>query len=163
MKTQQDANKIVTTNLRTLKEVIAENMIKQGRVASGNTIKSMRVIETEDGGQLVGRPYFQSVQTGRRAGKVPYNFVDIIKQWAKDKKMHVQSIAYKTNKPHKYTPQERGYRQLAYFVSQKTKKQGSYLYRIGGKQDIYTEPIKQTVETVKTELGSYFKLDIENI
>ena len=53
--------------------------------ASGNLSSSLEyVIENEDDGthiKVLANNYFIYAEGGRTAGKVPYNFTDILKQW----------------------------------------------------------------------------------
>ena len=79
------ANYIINEELLKLKDVIAANMQAQGLNASGKTAKSLEVVMSETGGALMGRSFFAVLETGRKAGKVPKNFRQIIEKWATDK------------------------------------------------------------------------------
>jgi hypothetical protein len=124
-----------------------ENLAKTNTNASGRTSASLRVVMTNTGGEIWGRRYFRGVEQGRAGGKVPHNFTSIIRQWILDKGLPVQAIQYK-RKPSakwqpKYTPEERGLRQMASAIAHTIEKSGTSLYRKGGRQDIFTNVIEE--------------------
>lgn len=124
-----------------------ENLAKTNTNASGRTSASLRVVMTNTGGEIWGRRYFRGVEQGRAGGKVPHNFTSIIEQWILDKGLPVQAIQYK-RKPSakwspKYTPEERGLRQMASAIAHTIEKSGTSLYRSGGRKDIFTNVIEE--------------------
>ena len=124
-----------------------ENLAKTKTNASGRTSASLRVVMTENGGQIWGRRYFRGTEQGRAGGAVPRNFTIIIRQWILDKGLPVQAIQYK-RKPSakwqpKYTPEERGMRQMASAIAHTIEKSGTSLYRRGGRKDIFTNVIEE--------------------
>jgi hypothetical protein len=138
-------------NLKTLLDkMVAEmrdNLAKTKTNASGRTSASLRVVMTDTGGQIWGRRYFRGVEQGRAGGRVPHNFTSIIEQWIVDKGLSIQAIQYK-RKPSaswqpKYTPEERGLRQMASAIARTIEKSGTSLYRSGGRQDIFTNVIEE--------------------
>lgn len=75
---------------------ICANMDAQGITASGRTKESLQVEEYEGGVRLVQRSEvggapIQTTEVGRRPGKVPANFTDIIVQWSIDKGLQFQT------------------------------------------------------------------------
>lgn len=157
---------IVREELEALAQRIRANHQKAGQVASGRTLKSIRVDVSGDEGTLYGRAYFGVLETGRRAGRVPRNFQQIILQWMKDKGVHADPIPYKrkasaTWQP-KYTAQERGDRSLAGAIARKIQTEGSSLYRSGGRTDIYSNEIPVTTERILQRLALVFSKDIES-
>lgn len=157
------SRQILIEELEQLRLAIIKHHTDAGQVASGRTIKSLHVEATEYEGTLYGHKPFGVLETGRRGGAVPSGFTGIILQWMKDKGIKVGPIPYKTNRPHKYTPQERGNLQFSYFVAQKIKKSGTLLYRQGGRADIYSNEIPQTVEKVGQRLLKLFGAEISSI
>lgn len=135
-----------------IKERIAANIKSSGEWASGRTAESMIVIQTDRGGRLEGRPYFQSLEDGRPAGKVPYDFKQIIAKWIEDKGISVTSLPYKRDIEHKYTPYERGLNTMAAAIAHTIATQGTKLYRDGGRDDIYSNVITEEVEALKQKL-----------
>lgn len=133
-----------------LDKMVAEmrdNLASTGTNASGRTSASLRVVMTNTGGQIWGRRYFRGVEQGRAGGRVPRNFRSIIRQWILDKGITPSAIPYK-RKPSakwqpKYTPEERGLRQMASAIAHTIEKSGTSLYRKGGRTDIFTNVIEE--------------------
>lgn len=147
-----EGNQLIIDCLNNIKERIASNILTKGEWASGKTAESMVVIPTERGGMLKGRPYFQSLEDGRPAGRVPYDFASIIRQWIIDKGIAVTPMPYKTNRPHKYTPADRGLNHMASAIAWSIKENGTRLYQTGGRDDIYSDVIADEVEKLKRVL-----------
>lgn len=139
---------ILREELEVLRGKIIAQHVAAGQKASGRTMQSMRVEVSEDEGVLFGRQAFGTLETGRKGGRVPMGFHKIIRQWMKDKGIDAAPIPYKTNRPHKYTPEERGAMSLAWFISQKIRKEGTSLFRKGGRADIYSNVIPETTERI---------------
>lgn len=137
MTIKQTPNIVLREELEDLKQRIIANHRAAGQVASGKTITSMRVNMNGDTGELVGRPYFGSLETGskpwRNAAnikKVPPRFNAIIEQWIKDKGLNLNSWA----------------------VSYKIIHEGTKLHRQGGRSDIYSNEIPNTIDNIGQRL-----------
>lgn len=154
---------ILADELEQLRQAIIANHLKAGQKASGRTMASLRVEVTEEQGVLWGRSPFGTLETGRKAGKVPMGFTAVIRQWMKDKGIKGEPIPYKTNRPHKYTPQERGDMQLSFFIARKIKRQGTSLFRKGGRSDIYSNEIPAATERIGSKLLELMKAKVESI
>lgn len=137
---------LVASELEALKQRIIENHRSAGQVASGRTIASLKVEITEDGGVLWGRSAFGTLETGRKGGKVPAGFWKIIRQWMDDKGIQVE-------KPDSF----------AYLVSRKIAKEGTQFFRNGGRSDIYSPEVKDTVDRVSDGIGILFGSEVEHI
>lgn len=137
---------LVSSELEALKQRIIENHRSAGQVASGRTIASLKVEMTEDGGVLWGRSAFGTLETGRKGGKVPAGFWKIIRQWLDDKSIQVE-------KPDSF----------AYLVARKIAREGTQLFRNGGRSDIYSPEVKDTVERVSDGIGILFGSEVEHI
>ena len=137
---------LVSSELEALKQKVIENQKNSGLVASGRTIASMKVEVSEDGGVLWGRSPFGTLETGRKPGKVPAGFWKIIRQWMDDKGIQVQ-------KPDSF----------AYLVARKIANEGTQLFRNGGRDDIYSPEVKDTVERVSQGIGILFGSEVEHI
>lgn len=137
---------LVSSELEALKQRIIENHRSAGQVASGRTIASLKVEITEDGGVLWGRSPFGTLETGRKGGKVPAGFWKIIRQWMDDKGIQVE-------KPDSF----------AYLVARKIAREGTQLFRNGGRSDIYSPEVKDTVERVSDGIGILFGSEVEHI
>ena len=128
--------KILNEELDDLRKRIIKNHISAGQKASGKTIKSIQVDVGDNYGQLTGRKFFGTLETGRKPGKVPANFKDIILKWMQEKEINVP-------KPESF----------AYLVARKIRIEGTVLYRAGGRSDIYSEEINKTIPKLVKRLG----------
>lgn len=146
MITKEDAKKVVSEELESLRQRIIANHLKAGQKASGRTIASLRVDVDEDGGTLYGRKAFGTLETGRRGGKVPKGFYRIIYQWMQDKGIQVE-------KP----------KSFAYLVARKIAREGTKLYRQGGRDDIYSNEIPKTTESVLSRITGLLTASVESI
>ena len=99
------ASLIMREEVERARQLIINHIRINGQNASGRTIASLKVEQpSEEETILWGHKPFGVLETGRRAGKIPYGFRSIIRQWMKDKGLHGRPIPYKTKRPHKYTP-----------------------------------------------------------
>lgn len=163
----EESKKIISEELEALKVRIADRMRAAGQVASGRTIESMHIVMREDGGALLGRPAFGTLEHGRRPCKVPYNFTEIIKQWIIDKGISVKPIPYlrrpsKRWQP-KYTPEQRGVNSLTYAIANKIRTEGTTLFREGGRKDIYTPEIEIATANINQRISAIFAAEIKSI
>ena len=149
-------SQILTEELGTLKATIINNIRATGQWASGKTAASMAVMVSGSIGELVGRRAFGTLETGRRGGRVPRNFAAIIYDWMQAKGIHADPMPYKTSRPHKYTEQERGDRTMAYFIARTIRREGTRLYREGGRDDVYSRAIPTTIERINSRLSGIY-------
>mgnify|MGYP006967179276 CR=1 FL=1 len=154
--TGAQVSQILTEELGTLKATIINNIRSTGQWASGKTAASMAVMVSGSIGELVGRRAFGTLETGRRGGRVPRNFHNIIYDWMQAKGVHAQPMPYKTSRPHKYTEQERGDRTMAYFIAKTIRTMGTRLYRNGGRDDVYSRAIPITIERINSRLSGIY-------
>ena len=154
---------ILQEELEALRLSIIGNHLKAGQKASGRTAASLRVEVSEDSGTLWGRNAFGVLETGRKAGRVPKDFQGIIMQWMRDKGIHAAPIPYLTDRPHKYTPQQRGELRMSYLIARKIRKEGTRLFRSGGRSDIYTPEVEKAVKNIGDRMLSLIKTKIEHI
>jgi len=154
--TGAQVSQILTEELGTLKATIINNIRTTGQWASGKTAASMQVHVSGSIGELVGRRAFGTLETGRRGGRVPRNFHNIIYDWMMAKGVHADPIPYKTSRPHKYTEQERGDRTMAYFIAKTIQMEGTRLYRNGGRDDVYSRAIPLTIERINSRLSGIY-------
>lgn len=146
MISKEDARKVVQEELESLKKRIIDNHLRAGQKASGRTIASMHVETSDDGGVLFGRRAFGTLETGRRGGRVPKGFYYIILQWVRDKGIQVE-------KP----------KTFAYFVAKKISREGTSLFRQGGRDDIYSNEIPKTTESVLSRITGLLGASVEHI
>ena len=161
----RDAQTIVLQELSLLKERIVQNMYAEGAVASGRTIASMVVQPTDTGAELVttGRMPFGVLETGRRAGKIPADLPTTIRQWMQDKGIQGTPIPYKTDRPHKYTPQERGDIAMAGAIAHTIAAKGTALFRNGGRSNIYSNEIPLAIEKIEERVTGLLSASIDEV
>lgn len=110
---------------------IRQNLDSTGTTASGRTKESLRYVVDNGTLTIFGRPYFRSVEEGRGPGGIPYRFQDILYEWA-------QAKGILSN----FGDTEAKQRSALYMVGQFIRKNGTKLYRNGGRDDIYTDVIE---------------------
>ena len=158
---------IIGDELDSLMQRVTANHIRAGQKASGRTLQSIRKQISDAGGVLLGRAYFGVLETGRKPGPVPGGFRFVILKWMKAKGISASPIPYVREpsarwKP-KYTPQERGDLSLAGAIAYRIRKEGTSLYRNGGRDDIYSNEIPRTVENILDRIMTVFAKDVESI
>lgn len=137
----------MTDNVYNLNEILTDwcvNVIKRIRenldathtTASGKTKESLEFELTDYGVIITARPFAKGVETGRPGGGIPRNMTDIISQWIIDKGIESH---FEIETPSQL-------RSVAYLIGQKIKREGTELYREGGRTDIYTEPSQEELE-----------------
>lgn len=161
----ENIKKTIIVSLVWLQSKIIENHLAANQKASGQTIRSLLIEETSTGARLLGRSYFSTVETGRKEGKTPRNFNDIIQQWVIDKGIAITPIPYKRQPSErwqpKYTAQQRGLMSIAGAIAHKIASEGTSLYRQGGREDIFTEPTQEAIKQIKDKLTGIFKIEIQ--
>lgn len=120
------------------------------QVATGNTRDSFGWRLTGDySGVFEGASYAGVLQTGRKGGKVPYDFKDILKRWAEAK-----GITFNT---------DADFNRFAYFVAQKIRKEGTNLYSSGNTIDIFDTPIRDFEIRLQNRLSVFYTAEIQNL
>lgn len=150
-----DVKSILLSALSSAKEQIQRNLADTGTNASGKTSQSLAVAVTDSSGVLSGRFAFGTVETGRKEGKVPSGFHDIIYQWMQDKGVHAEARGRRS--------QESADMSMAYLIARKIAREGSKLYREGGRKDIYSNVLPITIERVSKELTNVYIININSI
>lgn len=160
----EEARKIISEELESLRQRIIDNHRTAGQIASGRTAASLNVVMRENGGTLFGRQAFGTLERGRKAAKTPQGFVSIIKQWIKDKGLTIPSIPYIREPSErwqpKYTPEERGLNTLAGAIAYKIRTEGTRLFRDGGRKDIYTPEIEKTKTNINQRISVLLQAQI---
>lgn len=149
-----EQKRIISEELHTLRLRIIENMKRNKQIVTGKTAQSLAVEVDEWGGRLMGNvPVIPTLETGRKAGRVPRGFASIIYQWMQDKGIHGDPIPYIRSGKHKYSAQERGDRSMAAAIAYTIKTKGSRLHRTGGRADVYSNEIPKTIARLQERLG----------
>ena len=142
------AEYIIRTELEELARRIRERLEVTGTNASGKTSRSLRVVTSDTEGVLFGRKFFQGVETGRAGGRVPRKFREIILQWMNDKGVHAD---------------DGNDGRMAYLIARKIARMGTSLYRRGGRNDIYSQEIPRTTESINKRFSELITTTIHNI
>ena len=145
----KEVQNIIFEELEDLRKRIISNIDSTGLRASGRTSGSMHTDVSENRGILFGRMAFGALETGRKSGKVPAGFYQIIKQWVIDKGISFDSQSERNS--------------FAYLVSRKIAREGTQLYRTGAEADVYTTEVPETIERIKDRVGFLMRLEFESI
>lgn len=138
----RDIEIMLTEVFEQAKRDIIANHERAGQVASGKTRDSLSVEVTSDTtsatATMYGRKYFAALETGSQPWKKQYKhppkpFVETIAKWMTDK--GIEGVS-------------------AYLVARKIMREGSKLYRDGGRQDIFTPVMEDIEERIDAELSS---------
>ena len=104
--------------------------------ASGRTSASFRVVETEDGLQLVGggkdTAPIAKLEVGGRPGNVPAGFSAILEQWSRDKGLQFETESKR--------------RSFAYLLGRKIAREGTERYREA--QYVYSSITRQAADDI---------------
>lgn len=133
----------ILTNTQTK---IRANMQAAGINASGRTSASIQVRKTADGYALVGgggkAAPLQTLEIGRPPGKIPYNFAEILKEWANAKGLDINPWA----------------------VAMTIKHYGTERWRDPSKRrDIYSTPSRQAAEELQSTISGVLFTEIRQI
>lgn len=138
----RDVEVMLTEVFEQAKRDIIANHERAGQVASGKTRDSLSVEVTSDTtsatATMYGRKYFAALETGSAPWKKQYRhpprpFVETIAKWMTDKGINGVS---------------------AYLVARKIMREGSKLYRDGGRQDIFTPVMEDIEQRIDAQLSS---------
>lgn len=153
--------KYIRETLEIVDKRIKANIDSHGRTASGRTAKSMVIEDTEWGGKLVGSGSFLAMERGRKGGRVPYGFRDIILEWIKDKGIQVAVTPAK--RASKYSDLERAQRSAAGAIAYTIMTKGTRLHRTGGFDDILTTVIAEEMTKLRPKIIGSISLMVRDI
>lgn len=133
-----------------LVEKIQDEIAKDNLVASGNLKESVEYKLEGNDILVLTNAYLPYAEFGRSAGKVPYNFVEILEDWI-DKKGITPTKGTKTD--------------FAWAISQKTKKYGSARFRGSTPmEDVISKPVEEIMdETVYEEFVGILSERLDDI
>lgn len=134
-------------------DVLLKEIIKQheaaGQVASKKTRDSFKVEVSESNGKLLGASYAGVLEKGRKPGKVPHDFTNILLRW-----MSAKGIA---------PSDARQAEIMANAIKWKIIKEGTLLY--AGKQTRkvdFTRLIETCLLSIKERVASYYFTEFKN-
>lgn len=142
---------IIWEELEQLRRDIIEASRKAGQEASGDTYAAIAIENiSTSGGQLTGPAYIGVLTRGRRPGKVPYDFAEIIKEWAGYKGISFGS--------------EEEFDRWANAVAWKIRRDGTSLWQdvgsMGLEQDIFYTPIRNFIARISERLAGFYQIQI---
>lgn len=138
-----DTQAVLAWAFENLRQRISANIESTGRTASGRTQESLRVEVVADAegfsATLYSRPFFGTLETGSQPWRTQYRhppkfFRDIIATWIADKGLDLSP----------------------YLVARKIMREGSAIYRAGGKPDVYSDEIPTTIDEIRKAIVSAF-------
>lgn len=144
----QGIEDILQTELNNLKDEIIRNHEAAGQKASGETERSLESIVNGTSGKLLGKSYFGVLERGRYPSGLPANIIEILTAW-----MNAKGL----------TPPDGMTAEIwANHIKWKLIREGSSLYRSGGRDDIFTDPINAFPDRVAKKLAIFFEAEITN-
>lgn len=138
----------IYSKVEELKNEIIRRHKAAGQYTTGKTASSFRVEKYDKGVRLYGAKYAGVLERGRKPGKVPFNFMDILIKWADAK-----GISFRN---------QTDARSWAWCVSRKIRNEGTKMYAEGRTEDIFTTPVEELKSKLKKGIPSVFKTEIIN-
>lgn len=142
----------VLSALERLRQKIIENIIQQGKNATGQTVASLQVEHEGDIYRLVGRPFFPALETGRKptdpnAPKSTPTLRERILEWVEAKGIATGREAVSAS----------------WAISRYIHANGTALYRSGQRDDVYTSAVGETIKDLQKELSLQLIKETQNI
>lgn len=136
--------------LNEISKEIKDNAQAQGRTASGRTANSLYPEATDTVGILYGSIAVNAWETGRKGGKVPAGFKQVIYEWMQDKGIF-------------QAEKENAKRSISYFIAKKIAEQGTLLHRQGGQSGVLSNVITdERIDTFESEVLRRFGREVQN-
>lgn len=133
---------IIERGLHMLRAEIINNSISAGQRATGRTLDSLTVeMFSDTHGGLWGAKHISVLEDGRRPGKVPYDFEQVLKEWAEAKGLYFSSY---------------------YMLAKHIRENGTKLYRDEGRNDIFSGAIENFKLWIIQEIKEFYKIEITN-
>lgn len=129
---------IITRNLNEAKADIITNMRNNGKYVSGKTASLFEV----KGTNLLAPSYYETLEKGRKEGKLPYSISQILLKWATSKGLSFNS--------------QSDANRWAFMTAKKIREEGTKQYRDGQYKDIYSSVIEDTIDSIKEDMQDSF-------
>lgn len=143
-----DLIKIMNETGTNLIKMIQGNLSSTGTDATLKTSNSLEYRIDDEGGtitlSLLGRPFFATVETGRRPTpdmKPSRSMIDNIKEWVKSRGLDEN---------------------MAWAVATNIQKEGTKLFQSGGRTDIYTDPVDGMIQKIQQDVLDTYALAFHN-
>jgi hypothetical protein len=144
-----NGKQILQEELERLQEDIIFQQKEVNAWASGETAKGYSVkVENDFHGTLEGYSYVGVLARGRKAGKVPFHFNEIIKRW-----ILAKGLQYKD---------ERDLNRMASSIAWVIHKKGSQLHRNGHELDVFDTPLRNFADRMGERLSVMYREQIIN-
>lgn len=150
-----EVDRLLTLHLGNIKVGIAQRMAALGRISSGRSVASLQIDVKDSKGNLSGDKQWETMQRGRRLGKVPSNFREIIKNWVRQKGISIQ--------PKEGQSQKQAIESFSYLVTRNIMQKGTKLYRDKGYNDIYDTLLEEEIKKLTNETASVLELEIDKL
>lgn len=150
-----EVDRLLTLHLGNIKVGIAQRMATMGRMSSGRSVASLQIDVKDSKGNLSGDKQWETMQRGRRPGKVPSNFREIIKNWVRQKGISIQ--------PKEGQSQKQAIESFSYLVTRNIMQNGTKLYRDKGYNDIYDTLLEEEIKKLTNETTSVLELEIDKL
>lgn len=150
-----EVDRLLTLHLGNIKVRIAQRMAALGRISSGRSVASLQIEVKDSKGNLSGDKQWETMQRGRRPGKVPSNFREIIKNWVRAKGINIQ--------PRIGQSQKQAIESFSYLVTRNIMQKGTKLYRDKGYNDIYDTLLDEEIKKLTNETTSVLELGIDKL
>lgn len=137
MQTEINVESILIKGLSDFKQRVAENILSKGVFASGRTTESMRVDVSGDTGIMWGRENFSNIEEGVSPAEAKLKsstLANSIYWWSMSKGIEFANESKRNS--------------FARIVANNLEYYGSWLYRNGGRKDIYTSEVPQLIKEV---------------
>lgn len=125
-------------------EIVA-NILKSGQKATGEISESFEAIDTPTGAKIEAAKFYKVLETGRKPGKMPpptslYKWIEA-----------------------RYLSDTIKKESLAYVIARRIGKEGTLLYMLGGRKDIFSNVLSdKNINSLVDAIGFKVQLDIVN-
>ena len=145
----ETVKEILTDEFGKLRDDIIQHQKDAGAWASGNTAAGYEIaVESEFHGWMGGYSYVGVLEKGRKPGKVPVYFKEIIKRWIRAKGLQ----------PRNGESLDRMAASIAWVIH----KEGTVLHRNGYKVDIFETPLSDFSERVANRIATFWTQQTAN-
>lgn len=145
------SQQILELGLNNLRASIIQRSTDAGQRASGHTYEQITVDNVSaTHGELRGPTWIGVLEDGRGPGKVPYNFAEVIMEWATYK-----GISFASADPVTF---ERWAQGVAWHI----RKHGTKLYQSGQHLDIFETPVAEFEKWLIDQLRQFYTQQIVN-
>lgn len=144
----QEINNAIYARMETFRLEAIKRHKEAGQYTTGKTARMFRSEIYDKGVRLWGASYAGVLERGRKPGRIPYNFVDILVKWARDKGLNFKS--------------QSDAKSWAWWKAQRIKEEGTRMYAEGRTEDIFTTPLEELKKGVIKDVKDLYKAEIKN-